>query len=77
MAGVPNIVGRISMVYLDGGTIATGAMSVTPKSGYSVVNGDNSAFNELNFDASKSSTIYGNSNIVQPPAITLVPQLRY
>ena len=29
------------------------------------------------FDASKSNPIYGNSTTVQPPAIQLIPQLRY
>lgn len=29
------------------------------------------------FDASKSDPIYGNSNTVQPPAIVLIPQIKY
>ena len=31
----------------------------------------------LGFDASHSSSIYGNSTTVQPPAITLIPQIKY
>ena len=31
----------------------------------------------IDFDASKSNQIYGSSSTVQPPAITLIPQLRY
>lgn len=29
------------------------------------------------FDASKSNPIYGNSSTVQPPAIQLIPQIKY
>ena len=29
------------------------------------------------FDASRSNPIYGSSTTVQPPAISLIPQLRY
>ena len=29
------------------------------------------------FNASKSNSIYGNSNTVQPPAIILIPQMKY
>ena len=28
-------------------------------------------------DASKGNPIYGNSNTVQPPAIVLIPQIKY
>ena len=31
----------------------------------------------ISFDASLSNAIYGRSNTVQPPAIALIPQLRY
>ena len=31
----------------------------------------------LNIDASRSNNIYGNSNAVQPPAITLIPQIKF
>ena len=31
----------------------------------------------VKFDASRSNSIYGNSSTVQPPAITLLPQVRY
>ena len=29
------------------------------------------------FNASKSNPIYGNSSTVQPPAIQLIPQIKY
>lgn len=31
----------------------------------------------LTFDASKSNSIYGSSETVQPPAICLIPQIKY
>ena len=31
----------------------------------------------IKFDASKSNPIYGSSDTVQPPALTLIPQIRY
>lgn len=35
------------------------------------------SFSNLRFDASQSNSIYGNSTTVQPPAITLIPQIKY
>ena len=31
----------------------------------------------LNFSAAKSGAVFGASNTVQPPAISLIPQIRY
>lgn len=31
----------------------------------------------VTFDASRSNSIYGASDTVQPPAITLIPQIKY
>ena len=44
--------------------------------------GDNNPGNlarsrQLYFDASKSSNIYGAANTVQPPAIQLIPQIKF
>jgi len=36
-----------------------------------------SVFDSIVFDASKSDSTYGNSTTVQPPAITLIPQIKY
>ena len=85
-AGLPNITGSISNAgatqndqFLTDSTSAgiktNGALSIT---GYanktSMANGTDS-FNTpsgFNFDASKSNAIYGNSDTVQPPALTMV-----
>lgn len=37
----------------------------------------NGAFGSLSFDASLSNSIYGKSDTVQPPAIVLIPQIKY
>ena len=82
VAGLPNIKGNGGSFY-GGGAEAYealikdpviseyGAAEVKPVSGPC----RNYAF--LKFDASKSNPIYGASNTVQPPAIQLIPQLRY
>ena len=41
---------------------------------------ENAGYNNgdtLYFDASRSSSIYGKSKTVQPPALILIPQLKY
>lgn len=35
------------------------------------------AMGDINFDASRSSSIYGNSETVQPPAVNLLPIIKY
>ena len=37
----------------------------------------NEGYETLHFDASRSNSIYGNSNTVQPPALTLLPCIKY
>ena len=76
-AGVPNILGYVPRVYMDSGTVGTGALSTILKSYYNILSGSNSAFYDLNLDASKVNTVYGSSDAVQPVAVKLVPQLRY
>ena len=75
-AGAPNIKGTIAQGYCNGygsmteafygtgSTIGTGGDS----------HGGYSAF--INLDASRSSAIYGNSETIQPPALTLLPCIK-
>lgn len=85
-AGLPNITGSISNAdasqndqFLTDSTSASvktaGALAITAyKSRSSMSNGTDS-FNSpsgFKFDASKSNAIYGNSDTVQPPALTMV-----
>ena len=77
-AGLPNITGEL--VYW-GGTefLGSGAFVSSGKTdqwglGGPVTDKDN---NSALFDASKSNPIYGASDTVQPPAIKLMPIIRY
>jgi hypothetical protein len=74
-AGLPNITGGSKPGYIGGTTWPlvvynpTGAFysNGAGTSSYSTTSGANLT-NGLNFDASRSNSIYGNSNTVQPPA---------
>ena len=79
-AGLPNLVGHVNSGGIgysgdpfncDGVFVNNGA-SDTAMSGGVIVRGY-----KILFDASKSNAIYGNSNTVQPPTITLIPQIKY
>ena len=81
-AGLPNITGgmsspdsRYSAVcgYAD---TFTGAFKNTKRQGIGATFNANSG-HALNFDASNSNPIYGNSTTVQPPALTMLPIIKY
>ena len=83
-AGLPNITGEFSSAYA-GGWIG---MYDSPKGSHTKVNDYSPRLGESNnapssygthyrFDASKSSSVYGASSTVQPPAIKLIPIIRY
>lgn len=65
--------------------VATGAFKNNIYRGTYAINGgvtyDNSYTDNdakgVTFDASRSSSIYGNSNTVQPPAVKLIPVIKY
>lgn len=79
-AGLPNITGTCSS---SGGgenlKNITGAFSNTTVDywNYGHANANRPDTLNLNFDASRSSSIYGNSDTVQPPALTLLPCIKY
>ena len=57
---------------------ATGALYASDlTSGYTYAVTSNYQAYTLNLDASRCSTIFGSSNTVQPPAIVLIPQIKY
>lgn len=66
-AGLPNITGSISNIASEGDMTFGGAFQQTSTWGDGV-SGANGHFYNVDFDASHSSSIYGNSNTVQPPA---------
>ena len=71
-AGLPNITGTMPFDFEN----VTGAFVIEKQ----IVNGSGAGSGRdmlLHLDASKSNPIYGRSDTVQPPAICLIPQLRY
>ena len=83
-AGLPNITGEFSSAYAGGwiGRYDSPQGSLTKVNDYSPRLGEsNNALSSYGthyrFDASKSSSVYGASSTVQPPAIKLIPVIRY
>lgn len=80
-AGLPNIVGEINgpMMFDDGGAAHyNGPFLKGTESTYVTPNcNNNSSESGIRFDASKANSIYGASTTVQPPAIVLIPQIKY
>lgn len=66
-AGLPNITGSIDNIDVD--MTCSGAFyQSSPGSGWNPDGSSNSERRKANFNASRSSSIYGNSTTVQPPA---------
>lgn len=81
-AGLPNIIGSARLGVGNRIGILDYSNALQGEGSATVVNGisGNSAGgrnDRLILDASKSNTIYGSSNTVQPPSISLLPQIRY
>lgn len=78
-AGLPNITGRI------GGTTGTSGADQSSGAFYKEnaspnlwwANDDMQGWCRYQFNASRSNAIYGRSSTVQPPALTLIPQIKY
>ena len=78
-AGLPNISGTLPNVGLGiGGNNhnGSGAFSYT-HTAFSRDLGEGYSYGTVGFDASRSSAIYGATNTVQPPALSLIPQIRF
>lgn len=76
-AGLPNIDGYISAIF-HGNSTMSGALRITrylTKSG--IANGSGSGYDDLTFNASYSSSIYGNSSTVQPPSVKVRVKTRF
>ena len=81
-AGLPNIKGSVRLGVGNRIGILDYSNALQGEGSATVVNGisGNSAGgrnDRVILDASKSATIYGSSNTVQPPAISLIPQIHY
>ena len=80
-AGLPNITGNFNAQgNSNAGRFtdkASGAFYTnTPYSG-NVNSGVGDISGGYSFDASRTNSIYGKSNTVQPPALQMIPQIRY
>ena len=80
-AGLPNITGDFSLrPDAEGSQSPTGAFT-RGRTGSNINQtvAQEVQFKEciISFDASRISAIYGGATTVQPPAITLLPQIRY
>ena len=74
-AGLPNIEGRLNFDV----TMATGYGALLTRhasTNNGIVNTDRNDYYEIGLDASLSNPIYGKSNTVQPPALTLLPCIK-
>lgn len=86
-AGLPNITGSVGYdnagVYLNGRSItaSNGALSISHiTSAYGdtlTAGGSQTRYNKIGINASRSSSIYGNSTTVQPPSIKVRVKTRY
>ena len=75
-AGLPNITGTTRPISYSTAADFTGAFYVDSKTKSTpAASGENRGI--VIFDASRCSSVYGNSNTVQPPSIVLIPQIRF
>ena len=70
--GLPNILGKGGSVIANavGGCFYYGSTNPSVGEG-------SYGIKDLNMDASRSSSVYGNSLTVQPPALVLIPQIKF
>lgn len=75
-AGLPNIEGYISS---RNGAFSTQNGLFTSVSSSSAASTDSgyTGVDKARFDASSTNAIYGASTTVQPPALQLIPQIKY
>ena len=83
-AGLPNITGSIKNIpqghaVFDAILVQSGALSTKTAKKYGVTgSGTYSDWSDsIDFDASHSNPIYGASDTVQPPALSLIAQIKY
>ena len=74
---MPNITGAFAGIRTDGGKTGSGAFQNNGNyNGYGCANGQ-ATNNSLSFDASRSSSTYGNSNTVQPATCKCYFMIKY
>ena len=73
---LPNITGTIHSYRSTYGSETNGAFTTTQVFNQPVA-GSNGPTCNIDFNAANSNPIYGRSNAVQPPALNLLPQIKY
>lgn len=73
-AGLPNITGSVNIV--NGGISVSGAFSGS-HSNPRISTSTAGTATGFSFSASRSNSIYGSSSTVQPPALTMLPIIKY
>ena len=79
-AGLPNITGDTALRFSSSqsnllkGAFYTDPNDISQRGAWETGTEKNNA---IFFCASRSNSIYGNSSTVQPPAISLIPQIRF
>ena len=76
-AGLPNITGLLDTARFVGGRAQGAFYHGAILENVGTTSGDSLGGAESYFDASRSNSIYGSSNTVQPPSIVLIPQIKY
>ncbi len=83
-AGLPNIEGSASGLTTNGGFSyfysVTGAFGLINSDNYTSLTtpgNTQNKFQGFDFDASRSNAIYGASTTVQPPALSMIPQIKF
>ena len=77
-AGLPEISGTFGNNGTGTDSYANGSfLQTTSTSTFGFSGGDAGVFLTRKFTASLSSSIYGASTTVQPPALQLIPQIKY
>lgn len=71
-AGLPNITGETGAGFRNYGNVQNGALYGTNYVSNAPANSNYGSYSNLNFDASQSNSIYGNSTTVQPQAIKVL-----
>lgn len=78
-AGLPNITGYLGRTYTDVNTSNAAFTFANPVSnqGFYGTSSSNNRTSDINLDASGANAIYGASTTVQPPAINVIPCMKY
>ncbi len=81
-AGLPNITGNITnfmkgLYYADGAIVQEMEQTENIGAVLKEYGSPQNPYKMFRLDASRSNSIYGSSNTVQPPALTLLPCIKY